>query len=160
MQHDRSPQGERSMNDVNLLDAFASYKVKPARRLRSAMTQDGNLVISCWYGGFKKAQVEVLRYEEDLSGQTTEMATALRVHLAAALSNECEVRVIIAVETLIPKTDPPAVATARTTYYARKDLVGRVSSFDGERFVVEFHRNPMAVQEKPSSKRALGYGKR
>jgi len=140
------------MNDANLLEAFASYKVKPARRLRSAMTPDGALVISCWYAGFKKAQIEILRYEEDLSGQTTEIARTLRTHLAAALSNECEVRVIIAVETLVPKADPPAVAPARMTYYARKDLVGRVSSFDGERFVVEFRRSPMPVQEKLSKR--------
>jgi hypothetical protein len=36
------------------------------------------------------------------------------------------------------------------TYYARKDLVGRVSSFDGERFVVEFRRSQIPVQAKLS----------
>jgi|SRR6185437_6491028 len=138
------------MNDSNLLEAFASYKVKPVRRLRSAMTPEGDLVISCWYAGFKKAQIEILRYEEDLSGQTTEVARALRTHLAEAMSNGCEVRVIVAIETLVPKADPAAIAPARMTYYARKDLVGRVSSFDGERFVVEFRRTQIPVQEKLS----------
>ena len=150
MEQSRSPQKELAMNDANLLEAFASYKVRPARRLRSAITPDGDLVISCWYAGFKKAQIEILRYEEDLSGQTTEIARALRTHLAEAMSNECEVRVIIAVETLVPKADPPAIAAARMTYYARKDLLGRVCSFDGERFVVEFRRTRMPVQEKLS----------
>jgi hypothetical protein len=138
------------MLGINLLEAFASYNVRPARRGRSAMTGDGDLVISCRYAGFKKAQVEILRYEEDLSGQTGEIAAALRAHLAEALSNECEVRVIVAVEALSPKSDSAAGAPARTTYYARKDLVGRVSSFDGERFVVEFRRTPTPVQGKPS----------
>jgi hypothetical protein len=136
------------MHETNLLEAFASYSVKPARRARSAMTQDGDLVISCWYAGFKKVQVEILRYEEDLSGQTGEIATALRAHLTEALSNEREVRVIVAVETSEAKADAAAVASARTTYYARKDLVGRVSSFDGQRFVVEFRRTQAPVQGK------------
>jgi hypothetical protein len=135
------------MNDSNLMEAFASYNVKPARRARSAMTQDGNLVISCWYAFFKKAQVEVLRYEEDLAGQTTEIAKALRAHVAAALSNECEVRVIVAVEPQTPVADSVAVTAARTTYYPRKDLVGHVSSFDGERFVVEFRRAQVPEQK-------------
>ena len=142
------------MNDTNLLEAFAGYRVKPARRLRSAMTPDGDLVISCWYAGFKKVQVEILRYEEDLSGQTTEVAKALRAHLAEALSNEGKVRVIVAVETLVPKATPPVIAPPRMTYYARKDLVGRVSSFDGERFVVEFRRTEAAVQERVSNRAA------
>lgn len=138
------------MNETNLQEAFGHYKVRPARRARSAMTQQGDLVISCWYAGFKKAQVEILRYEEDLSGATSEIAQALRVHLAEALSSECEVRVIVAVETTSPKTDSGTAAAVRTTYYARKDLVGRVSSFDGERFVVDFRRTQASVQRKPS----------
>src|SRR6185437_12456197 len=150
MEHSRSPPRELEMNDANLLEAFASYKVKPARRLRSAMTPDGALVISCWYAGFKKAQIEILRYEEDLSGQTTEVARALRAHLAEAMSNESEVRAVVAVETVVAKADPLAIALARMTYYARKDLVGRVSSFDGEPFVVEFRRSQIPVQAKLS----------
>jgi hypothetical protein len=138
------------MHEINLLEAFASYKVRPVRRARSAMTSEGDLVVSCWYAGFKKAQVDILKYEEDLSGQTSEIATALRRHLAEALSNECDVRVIVAVGTIEPKVESEAVAPARTTYYARKDLVGRVSSFDGERFIVEFRRTPSPVQGKLS----------
>ena len=136
------------MNETNLLEAFGSYKVKPGRRARSAMTGDGNLVISCWYAGFKKAQVEILRYEEDLSGQTSEITQALRAHLAEALSNACEVRVIVAVKAPDQMAQSGATAAGRTTYYARKDLVGRVSAFDGERFVVEFRRTQTPVPEK------------
>ena len=141
------------MHEINLLEAFASYTLRPARRTRSVMTPDGDLVISCWYAGFKRAQAEILKYEEDLSGQTHEIARALRTHLAEALANECEVRVIVAVTVAIatdPKSDSAADAPtpARTTYYARKDLVGRVCSFDGERFIVEFRRTETTVPGK------------
>jgi hypothetical protein len=142
------------MNDVNLMEAFASYKVKAARLARSAMTPDGDLVISCLYGGFKKAEVGTLSYEEDLSGQTGKMAMALRGHLVEALSSECGIRVIVAVGTRSPKADAAPVAPARTTYYARKDLVGRVSAFDGERFVVNFKRAQTPAQGKSSKRRA------
>jgi hypothetical protein len=137
------------MYKINLLEAFASYQVRPARRGRSAMTPDSTLVISCWYACFKKARVEILRYEEDLSGQADEVACALRAHLAEAKTNEYDVRMVVAVE----ESDSQSIeqgAAARTSYYARKDLVGRVTSFDGERFVIEFRRTQTPVQEKLS----------
>ncbi len=143
------------MHELNLMDAFASYSVKPTRRARSAMTSNGELVISCRYGGFKKARIEILKYEEDLSGQSSEDAMALRGHLAAAISNECEVRVIVAVEASEPKADSAGMVPARARYYARKDLLGRVSFFDGQRFVLEFHRVQTLAEEERLSKGAL-----
>lgn len=137
------------MYETNLLEAFASYRVRPARRGRSAMTPDSTLVISCWYAGFKRAHVEILRYEEDLSGQAGEIASALRAHLAEAKTNEYDVRVIVAVEAADSQSVEQGAA-ARTSYYARKDLVGRVTSFDGERFVIEFRRTQTPAQEKLS----------
>ena len=119
------------MHDSNLLEAFASYRVRPVRRGRSVMTPDNILVISCRYTGFKSASLEILQYEEDLTGQTNEMTNALRAHLAEAKSNEYDVRVVVAIQ---------QGAALRTTYYARKDLVGRVTWFDGDRFVIEFRR--------------------
>jgi hypothetical protein len=135
------------MHEISLMDAFASYKAKSARRARSAMTPDGDLVISCWYGGFKKTQAEVLRYEEDLAGQSGEIAKALRAHLATALSQECDVRVIVASGTPEPKEDAVVSSICRS-YYARKDLVGLVSSFDGERFVIDFRQRRTAGHGK------------
>ena len=137
------------MHESNLLAAFASYKVRLARRGRSAMTPDGALVVSCWYAGFKKAQVEILRYEEDLSGQAGEIASVLRTHLAEAKTNEYDVRVVVAVAALDPKAVDQGIP-ARATYYARKDLVGRVTSFDGDRVVIEFRRTPIRAQGKLS----------
>jgi hypothetical protein len=145
------------MYETNLLEAFASYKVKPARRGRSAMTPDSTLVISCWYAGFRRAHVEILRYEEDLSGQAGEIANALRAHLAEAKTNEYDVRVIVAVGASDSQSTEQGAA-ARTSYYARKDLVGRVTSFDGERFVIEFRRTQTAAQETRS--REMSFSRR
>ena len=146
------------MLETNRLEAFASYKVRPLRRTRSVTTPQGDLVISCWYAGFKKAQAEILKYEEDLSGETNEVAVVLRAHLVEALSNASEVRVIVAVTVHVAveqKPDVVAVPSTRTTYYARKDLVGKVSSFDGERFTVEFRRAEVPVQGKTPKGKAV-----
>ena len=142
------------MHETNLLEAFASYRVRPARRGRSALRPDSTLVVICGYAGFKSSQVGVFRYEEDLSGQAGEIAGALRAHLAEAKSNEYDVRVIVAVEV----SDSQSVergAAARTSYYARKDLVGRVISFDGERFVIEFRRTQTPTQERLARETSL-----
>lgn len=141
------------MHEINLMAAFASYKVKAARRARSAMTAEGDLVFSCWYAGFKKAQTETLRYEEDLSGQTGDLSMALRAHLAEALKNGSDVRVIVASSTAEKKED--SSVTIRTSYYARRDLVGLVSSFDGERLVIDFRKELTAQQARLSKGAAL-----
>ena len=131
------------MNEVNLAEAFSRYNVKAASRARSAVTPDRSLVLSCSYGRFHRASPEVLTYEEDLAGDAGVTASLLRTHLADALENGLDVRLIIA----IPVQDPPAKASSaparppRTSFHARKDLIGQVTFFDGQRFVVEFRKN-------------------
>jgi hypothetical protein len=132
------------MHDVNLSDAFAAYKAKPAFRGRSALTAAGDLVVSCWYTGFKKAERDILRYEEDLTSEAGSGSDALRAHVRDALARECEVRLIVAVGSkeskALDKQGSEVTRPARTTYHARKDLVGQIASFDGQRFVIEFRR--------------------
>lgn len=131
------------MNEVNLLEAFWRYKVKPSNRARSAVTEDRALVLSCSYGRFQRAQSGILKYEEDLSGETGSTATLLRTHLADAMKNELDIRLIVAVPVQQrPALDAPAEGArpARTSFHARKDLVGRLTFFDGQRFVVEFRK--------------------
>lgn len=139
------------MSDVNQLEAFSSYKVRPSNRARSAVTEDGALVVSCWYSRFRRAEQDVLRYEEDLSTDEGSTANTLRTHLAEAMKQEFDVKLVVAVAAAPPadaesgiKTTP--VRVARTTFYARKDLTGRVTFFDGQRFVIEFRRDESALK--------------
>jgi len=132
------------MSEINLLEAFGRYNVKPSSRGRSALTQDGTLVVTCWYARFHKAEAGVLRYEEDLSNDTSNNANALRLHLAKAFENEYDVQLIVA---MVPQATAPVVThiqtTARpkaTTFHARKDLLGRVTFYDGKRFVIDFRK--------------------
>lgn len=139
------------MSDIKMKEAFSTYNAKPVRRARSAMTADGDLVMSCWYGGFKKAEVDTMRYEEDLSGQTGEVAKAFRAHLTDALTKECAVRVIVVTA---GDSKPATTKAPRVNYYAREDLVGRVSSFDGERLVVDFRKRSVPAIGKAAKGRS------
>jgi hypothetical protein len=140
------------MNEGKMKEAFSTYNAKATRRARSAMTADGNLVMSCWYGGFKKAEANTLRYEEDLSGHTDQVATAFRAHLADALSRECEVHVIVAIA---PDANAgPDAPAGYANCYAREDLIGRVFSFDGDRLVVNFRKIRLPETGKPAKGRS------
>jgi hypothetical protein len=132
------------MSDANLLEAFARYKVKSSTRARSALTADRALVISCFYNRFHRADVGVLKYEEDLAADTGTVATLLRTHLAEALKSELDVKVIIAMaaeRASAKETDSREPARApRMSFHPRMDLIGRVTFFDGNRFMVEFRK--------------------
>lgn len=137
------------MSEANLLEAFARYKVKSSTRARSALTAERALVLSCFYNRFHRGEVGVLKYEEDLAADTGSIATLLRTHLADAVKNELDVKVIIAMTTerapsleTVPKS--PARAP-RVSFHAREDLVGRVTFFDGNRFTVEFRKASAAA---------------
>ena len=137
------------MSDANLLNAFARYKVKSSNRARSALTGDRALVLSCFYNRFHRAEVGILRYEEDLAADTGSIATLLRTHLAEAVKSELDVKVIIAMATerasSLESVANVPMRTPRMSFHARMDLVGRVTFFDGSRFVVEFRKTDAAA---------------
>jgi hypothetical protein len=137
------------MSDDNLLEAFARYKVKSSTRARSALTSDRALVLSCFYTRFHRAEVGVLKYEEDLAADTGSVATLLRTHLAEAFKGELDVKVIIAMASERPppkETDSTGLTRApRMSFHSRMDLIGRVTFFDGNRFMVEFRKASAAA---------------
>jgi len=146
------------MGEINMTEAFGRYKTKLPPGGRSAKTADGALIVMCDYGRFKRAQSEVMRYEEDLSEQTGNAAENLRKHLAEALTKETDVRVVIAVtETRMPHVDiSRAERPLKTTFHARKDLLGRVSFFDGQKFAIDFRKDADAepIPTAPPAKRS------
>jgi hypothetical protein len=130
------------MSALNLPEAFARYKVKSSNRARSALTTDRALVLSCFYERFQRGGRGVLKYEEDLSGDSGSTATVLRGHLSEALKSELDVRLVIATSVQrAPSPQTPGVSQPdRVNFHTRQDLVGRVTFFDGSRFIVEFRK--------------------
>jgi len=107
------------------------------------MTEDGLLVVSCWAHYFKKVN-NVLRYEDTLSRWRGNIAgnKLLREHLADALKNNRSVRLVIArTEETAAVNSGEAATKVKKEFYTRPEMIGRVTHFDGDRYIIEFLRS-------------------
>ncbi|HTY50730.1 MAG TPA: hypothetical protein VMB48_13660 [Steroidobacteraceae bacterium] len=129
----------------SLIDAFAKFGARPKNRLRdrSAIAGDGALVLGCSTPYFRRPGPGVLRYEDVLSRECGDRAGALLLgeHLALARDGQLPVRMVVIAEA--------AEGKARRSIYARPDLVGRLTEFDGDHFIVDFKRQ-IADLEQPA----------
>jgi len=129
---------------TSLVDAFARFGAKPKNpvRGRSAIASDGALVLSCSIPQFRHPGPGVLRYEDALSRDSPNSpgATLLEEHLTLARDAQLPVRMVVVADTSGGK--------ARRNIYARPDLVGRLTEFDGDHFIVDFTR--VVVDAKPN----------
>ena len=119
---------------LGIVEAFKVYGATLAnsRWAVSALAGDGALVVSCWETYFEKG----MRYVDTLSrwGDANRAGRdLLRSHIEQAQRDRLDVRLVIA---------HWAKGGNRTAEYfhVRPDLVGRVSEFDGDRFVMEFSK--------------------
>jgi hypothetical protein len=125
----------------SLIAAFAQFGAKPKNHLRgrSAIADDGALVLSCLTPQFRHGGPGVLRYEDALSRSSGDRnAALLGEHLVLARDGQLPVRMIVVAEAGQGKT---------RRIYARPDVVGQLIEFDGDRFIVDFKR--LAVDLKP-----------
>ncbi len=126
------------MANLNLVDAFAKFGAKAANRLRSlsAVADDGAIVLSCTPPYFGRPARGVLRYEDRLSreGEDARGTALLGQHLALARDGDLPIRMVV--------ISNVAAASGKTgrTIHVRADLVGKVTMFDGDHFIVDFTR--------------------
>ena len=122
------------MASLSLVDAFAQFGAKPLHRLRglSAIAEDGALVLSCAAARFQRPGRGVLRYEDTLSRDPADQrgTALLGEHLTAANEGQAPVRMVVI-------SAAPAGKTGRTIH-VRSDLVGKITKFDGDHFIVDF----------------------
>jgi hypothetical protein len=128
----------------SLIAAFAHFGAKPKNRLRgrSAIADDGALVLSCLTPQFRHAGPGVLRYEDALSRDSSDRpgSTLLAEHLVLARDGQLPVRMIVVSKAVEGKT--------RQSIYARPDVIGQLVEFDGDHFIVDFRR--LVVDLKPA----------
>jgi len=126
-----------------LVDAFARYGAKPQNRLRgrSAIAEDGSLVLSCFIPQFRRADAGVLRYEDALSRDSGDRASALllREHLVLARDGQLRIRMVVVAEAREGRT--------RFKIYARPDVIGHLIEFDGDHFTVDFMRPEIELEQ-------------
>ena len=85
----------------------------------------------------------MLLYHDCLSrwGGNEQGCNLLRTHLDQAVAGSLPIRMVIATiaETEAVDTGHDA-SKIKKTFHIRKDVIGRVSSFDGDNYVIEFRR--------------------
>ena len=130
------------MANLNMTTAFNRYgaKLANAQWAVSAISESGELVVSCWKHHLSPEDGKLV-YTDRLSRWAGNKRgnNLLRGHLKAAIKDEASVRLVIA------KSDDPATidsgesaSETQNSFGVRQDLVGRVSAFDGDEFILEF----------------------
>jgi hypothetical protein len=127
------------VGNLTLVDAFALFGGKPLNRLYglSAMAADGAMILSCSGGSYRHPARGVLRYEDRLSRETERLAETQRLgeHLALARDGNLPIRMIV-----VTHKPPDPMGRARPSIHVRLDLVGKLTEFDGDHFIVDFVR--------------------
>src|SRR5215471_10916100 len=122
--------------NLSLIDAFARFGAKPANKhgALSAIAADGAMVLNCKQGSFGHPERGVLRYESRLSTNSPASSDVLLLgqHLVLARDGALPVRMMV---TFFVNGNSGARGC-----HVRPDLVGRVVTFDGDHFVVDFER--------------------
>jgi|SRR5882757_10769206 len=125
--------------NLSLVDAFGRFGAKPANRLRgqSAIASDGSLVVSCSHTLFGHPSQGVLRYEGKLTNDGTDAAVKelLGQHLKQAKDSDLPVRLVV-----MTSLKDTAKNKVSNSFHVRPDLVGKLVSFDGESYVIDFRR--------------------
>lgn len=132
------------MPNLSFTDAFAHYgaKLRNVQWSVCAVSASGELVVSLWEELFDKKPVDgALHYRDSFSRWSGLGNNELRQAVAEALSTQRRVRAVIA-----HAKGPGAIASGiagsriKKTFSVRNDLVGTVSSIDGDDFVFRFVR--------------------
>ena len=124
--------------NLSLVEAFGRFGAKPVNRLRgqSAISADGALVLTCQHNKFGHPAQGVLRYEGKVTKEAEDSAInqALGQHLTTAREGNLPVRLVVMTSSVDGKGK-----TVRT-FHVRPDLEGKLVSFDGESYIIDFTR--------------------
>ena len=138
---------------MNLVEAFGKFGSKPRNRVRglSAMADDGALVLNCSHEYFGHPAQGILRYEDRLSREATvtKCTGLLGEHLALARDGALPVRMVV-MTVVVDKKE-------RTrSFHVRTDLIGKLVTFDGDHFVIDFTRREEAAAAVTTGRRKGG----
>jgi hypothetical protein len=133
------------MGDLGLKQAFGRYKAELTNPMWqvSAIAEDGSLVVSCWTK-YLVTEQKMMRYTDRLSrwGNNKAGNNLLKEHLTLALETQLPVRLIMARADNDSDLDGVVDASKiKKTFHVRDDVVGKVVTFDGDTFVVDFRKS-------------------
>lgn len=128
------------MSKPALTEAFDHYGTN-FRRLQRAVVYNagGHQAGSLWSRKSRKAVDRAMLYAAKLLRWSGAGNNLFRQHLEQAFRDQLPVRAVI-----VRAEDPEAVdrgvdaSTVKKSFAVRPELVGRVSKYDGDQFVIEF----------------------
>ena len=132
---------------LNLTEAFAKFNAKLTNNqwAVSAISDKNELVISCWSHLFVKKS-NPLRYEDHLSRWKGNVAgnNQCKSDLKKAFDEGLKVCLVIVTSDELAeinnKNEVKALNKHKKTFAIREDLIGKVTLFDGDNFVIEFEK--------------------
>ena len=135
------------MSDLGFVEAFAKFDAAPKNSMWavSSIAKDGALVLSCWAHYLTPGGKGVLLYNDRLSRWNGNGLGCglLRTHLEQAVAGNLPVRLIVATTSEIESVNNGQdLSRVKKTFHVREDIVGKVMSFDGDTYVIEFRRRP------------------
>ena len=137
---------------LSLVEAFRTFGAKPSNRMRglSAIAPDGAMVLNCSQACFGHPCPGVLRYEDKLSRQPTENKDneLLGQHLTLARDGDLPIRMIVT-----PLPGEKRGSSSRGGFRVRPDLTGKIVSFDGDHFIIDFTRQDTMREPASVSRR-------
>ena len=137
---------------LSLIDAFGKFGSKPSNRLRSlsAMATDGAMVLNCSHAYFGHPERGVLRYEDRLSREVpnTKYTELLGQHLTLARDGALPVRMVV--------TSVVDEKKRTRSFHVRTDLIGKLVTFDGDHFVIDFTRREELQETVTTARRKKG----
>lgn len=128
------------METLSLTDAYRKLNATSPSRAGtlSAIATDGTMVMTCMLPYFRRPSRGVLRYEDHLTRDGLDGADRqlLGRHLARARDEALPIRMVVLSDV--------TGASGRVTRNAhvRTDLIGKVTAFDGDHYIVDFTRVP------------------
>jgi hypothetical protein len=131
---------------ISFTEAFAKYgaKLSNPQWSFSAITEDGPFVMSCWQHLIQTPEKGVMRYSDHLSrrkSQDTPGQIEFIMHLRRAYLEKLPVRLIIVSTQHRDKVDAGEEASQIPKEFdVRENYVGKVVSFDGDAYVIDFKK--------------------
>ncbi len=144
----RPPAKERPVEPLRLADAYARYRatIPRGQPVLSALATDGSVVLSCNASKFDHPHKDVLRYEDAISTDASaeRHKVLLGTHLKLAHEGALPIRLVIVT---------PARGPLPRIIGVRPDLTGKVTTFDGDKFIVDFSRPAVETPPKVKTRR-------
>jgi hypothetical protein len=133
------------MSNIGFVEAFEKFNAKLVNPMWavSAIATDGAMVMSCWSHAFKFGGKGVLKYTDNLSrwGGNELGRDLLKEHLSKAFIEKLPVRLVIATTIDTASVDAGHDASKISkTFHIREDVVGQLSEYDGDNYVIEFKK--------------------